>query len=117
MQERSWVDGKFGRHRKIGFIPPFPGAQVPASHLAKAKDFLEIVSSLIPDDSADHDSRYKSEVAKYLYGRDQHSLVEVVERPDIPKKTNMLQLFIRVDEKKVWDSEEVWDRDSVFSNM
>jgi hypothetical protein len=47
---------------------------------------------------------------------DQHPTVEVVERPsNRPRKPEMLQLFIRVEDEKAWDSMDVWESDSVFS--
>jgi nucleoid-associated protein YejK len=116
MEEGCTVDGKTGRQRKAGFIPPFLGAPVPASHQAQAEEFLFAVSDFIPGVSANHESRYTNRVASYLYDMDQHPTVEVVKRPsNRPRKPEMLQLFIRVEDEKAWKSGKVWDSDSVFS--
>jgi len=110
------VNGEIGRNRRAGFIPPYPGAPIPASHQAQAKNFLFAVSDIIPGVSANHESRYRKEVAEYLYDMDQHPTVEVVKRPsNRPSKPEMLQLFIRVEDQKAWDSMDVWESGSIFS--
>jgi hypothetical protein len=116
MQEGCTVDGRIGRNRRVGFVPPFPGVPIPASRQAQAEKFLLAVSGFITGVSANHESRYTTQVRRYLDDMDQHPTVEVVERPsNRPRKPEMLQLFIRVEDEKAWDSMDVWESDSVFS--
>jgi hypothetical protein len=116
MQEGCTVDGKIGRNRRAGFVPPFPGAPIPASRQAQAEKFLLAVSGFIPGVSANHESRYTTQVRRYLDDMEQHPTVEVVKRPsNRPRKPEMLQLFIRVEDEKAWDSMDVWESNSVFS--
>jgi len=116
LQDGLQADGQPGREDNIGYIRPFPEAVCPATHLAKAKEFLDAVSYFIPEGTANHQSRYTDQVATYIYDIQKHPSVAVVRRSsNIPKKPEMLQLIVRVEDEKAWKSEKVWDSDSVFS--